>query len=92
MSNGAGGAISGKLQIGIPETTLGAATDKKLGKMFGGGREGYRWLELEIGGTSALPEDNFMTLYKDISSADAPGTAGEDAPRRDSFEDLIEGD
>lgn len=92
MSNGAGGAISGKLQIGIPDTTLGAATDKKLGKMFGGVREGYRWLELEIGGTSALPEDNFMSLYKDISTVEAPGTAGEDAPGRDSFEDLIEGE
>lgn len=89
MSNGEGGVISGKLQIGIPETTLGSAADKKLGKMFGKVREGYRWLELEIGGTSALPEDNFMTLYKDTASVE-PSAPGGEAPQPDSFEDLIE--
>lgn len=91
LSNGEAGAISGKLRIGVPETTLGAAVDKKVGKMFGQVREGYRWLELEIGGTGALPEDNFMTLYKDTTSAEAAAPDGE-APQRDSFEDLIEGE
>ena len=90
LLNGEGGMIRGKLRIGIPDTTVIASGDKKLAKMFGEVREGYRWIEVEISGTGALPEDNFRTLYMDTSSR-KPSESGQGAPQ-DSFEDLIEGE
>lgn len=86
--NGEGGAIKGKFRIGIPETTVTAAGDKKLAKMFGEVREGYRWLDLEISGTGAVPEDNFRTIYMDTSSGES--SAPDEGKPQDSFEDLIE--
>lgn len=90
VTNGEGGRISGKLRIGIPETTISAAKDKRLGQMFGQVREGYRWVDLEIGGTAALPEDDFRALYMEVSAPGEAGTGEGDAP--DSFDDLIEGE
>ena len=86
--NGEGGSIKGKIRIGIPETTVTASGDKKLAKMFGEVREGYRWLDLEISGTGAVPEDNFRTLYKDTSYGES--AAPDEGTTQDSFEDLIE--
>ncbi len=88
--NGEGGAIKGKLKIGIPETTVAVSGDKKLAKMFGEVREGYRWVDLEISGTGAVPEDNFRTIYMDTSSGES-SAPGKGTPQ-DSFEDLIEGE
>jgi hypothetical protein len=90
LFNGEGGVIKGKLSIGIPETTLIASGDKKLIKMFGQIREGYRWIDLEISGTGALPDDNLRTIYTDTSSGE-PTEPEQDVPQ-DSFEDLIEGE
>lgn len=90
LFNGEGGAIKGKLRIGIPETTVVASGDKKLANMFGQVREGYRWLDLEISGTGAVPEDNFRTIYKDTSSDES--SASDQAAPKDSFEDLIKGE
>jgi hypothetical protein len=89
ISNGEGGKVSGNLRIGIPETTISAAKDTKLSNMFGQVREGYRWVDIEIGGTAALPVDNFRSLYMETSPPEEAGDGeGDD---RDSFDDLIEG-
>jgi hypothetical protein len=90
LFNGEGGMIKGELRIGIPETTVIASGDKKLARMFGNVREGYRWIDVEIGGTAALPEDDFRTQYIDTSS-EKPSVTEDEAPQ-DSFEDLIEGE
>jgi hypothetical protein len=90
LFNGEGGVIKGKLRIGIPKTTVTAAGDKKLTKMFGDVSEGYRWIEVEISGTGALPEDNFRTLYMDNSSQNPSAT--KEGPPQDSFEELIKGE
>jgi hypothetical protein len=92
ITNGAGGAITGKFRVGLPETTLAAAPNKKLGLMFGQVREGYRWVDIEIGGTSKVPEDNFKALYEKL--ADSSGAAGtdEESDPQDSFENLIDGE
>lgn len=90
VSNGEGGAITGKIRVGLPDTTLAAAPNKKLGLMFGQVREGYRWVDLEIGGTSKAPEDNFKDLYVKVAIP-AEAEREEEAPQ-DSFENLIEGE
>lgn len=94
ISNAEGGGVRGKLRIGIPETTVSAANDAKLSRMFGPVREGYRWVDLEIGGTAALPEDDFRSLYMDTSAPEGSGDDAEveDGDSQDSFEELIEGE
>lgn len=90
VSNAEGGKISGTLRIGLPETTISAATNKRLNLMFGQVREGYRWLDIEISGTSALPEDNFRKLYENVAETPTPEPT-EEPPAPDSFDKLIEG-
>lgn len=95
MSNAEGGKISGKLQIGIPEATISAAADEKLSKMFGQVSDGYRWVEIEISGTTGAPQDDFRSLYMANSSPGGSGDqgqtgeAGEKEVPQDTFEDLI---
>lgn len=91
LINGEGGTINGKLRIGIPNTTVITCGDDKLAKMFGEVHEGYRWIEVEISGTSAIPEDNFRTQYMDTSSQKKPSSARQGSPQ-DSFEELIQGE
>jgi hypothetical protein len=98
MSNAEGGKISGKLQIGIPEATINAAADDKLSKMFGEVRDGYRWVEIEISGTTGAPQDDFRSLYMANSAPEGSGgqgqadDAGEEDVPQDTFEDLIKED
>jgi len=89
VSNGKGGAISGKLRIGLPETTIAAAKNKRLNLLFGQAREGYRWLDVVVGGTSAVPTDNFKELY--TKAAETPAEEPKDTDDNpDQFENLIE--
>ena len=92
ISNAEGGGVRGELRIGIPETTVAAANDAKLSRMFGQVREGYRWVDLEIGGTAARPEDDFRSLYMDTSIPEKSGADEEQGDAPDSFEELIEGE
>jgi hypothetical protein len=90
LSNGKGGAISGILRIGLPETTVSAAENKRLNRLFGPTHEGYRWLDVKVGGTSAMPKDNFKELY--TKAAEAPAEESKDPDDNpDNFEYLIEG-
>ena len=89
VSNQKGGGISGNLRIGLPETMISASDDKRLDRMFGQVREGYRWLDLEIGGTSAVPGDNFKELYMNATAPPADESGGVE-DKRDQFENLIE--
>lgn len=90
ISNGEGGKISGKLRIGIPETILSTASDKNLVKMFEQTLDGYRWVELEISGTSAVPQDDFRALYMAASATEGAAETGDEPAPKDSFEELIE--
>ena len=87
IRNGEAGQIRGKLRIGIPDGMILSSKSKALNAMFGQVREGYRWIELEIGGTSAVPTDNFLELFE----AAKVGAESEeaDAVAPDSFESLI---
>lgn len=90
ISNGKGGKISGRLSIGLPDITVSAAQNKRVALLFGSTRDGYRWLEVTVGGTSALPVDNFKELYSKIRDAPpSEPTVPEDKP--DTFDDLIKG-
>ncbi len=92
LASGEGGQIKGSLRVGVPETMIGAAPNKRLNAMFSPVREGYRWLDIEISGTSAEPLDNFTALFDAAASAIGPrvGNGEELKIPQDSFEDLIE--
>lgn len=95
IENGEGGSVSGEIRVGIPDTTLLASGNERLMSMFGPVREGYRWIDVKIGGTSAVPSDDFLDKYDQavVTEGGVPddsGAGGTDVP--DSFEDLIEGD
>lgn len=88
IRNGEAGQIRGTLRVGVPEGMILAADSKRLNAMFGQVREGYRWIDLEIGGTSAVPTDNFLELYHAAKTA-----VEEQAPEmrtNDSFENLVD--
>ncbi len=90
ISNAKAGGISGTLRIGIPETTVAASPNKRLQLLFGEVREGYRWLDLKIGGTSAVPADDFKDLYsKAAETPQEESVAPSSGP--DEFDGLIEG-
>lgn len=87
LKNGEGGGVSGTLTVGLPDTTISASENKRLEKLFGQVREGYRWLEIEIEGTSAVPKDNFRDLY--TKAALAAEREVTEKPAVDSFENLL---
>lgn len=84
------GAISGSLKVGIPEIIIDAAKDRRLDVLFSSVREGYRWIDIELGGTSAAPLDNFKDLYQAVRLTNAPEVKAAPKPEGvDSFESLI---
>ncbi len=87
ISNGEAGQIRGQLRVGIPAGMISTAGSKALDGMFGQVREGYRWVDLEIGGTSAVPTDNFTALFN-AAKVNAEAKAS-DAVEPDTFESLI---
>ena len=93
LQNGEGGQLRGALRIGLPDTTVIASRNARLDRMFSEVRENYRWIEVKISGTSAVPQDNFLELF-DLASKDnivAPDKE-EATPEPDTFDSLIEGE
>jgi len=86
IANGEAGQIRGKIMVGVPEVMILARKSQTLDRTFGRAGEGYRWVDLEIGGTSAAPTDNFLDLF---AAAKIGGELPEeDALQADSFEEL----
>lgn len=90
LKNGGGGRLEGVLRIGLPDTTIVASRNERLNRMFGEVRENYRWIDVKISGTSAVPQDNVLELF-DLAS-EANSTKEEDAApaESDTFDSLIE--
>lgn len=100
-TDGSGGKISGKLRVGIPASIIEAGDNRRLEALFSPESEDYRWLDLEIKGTSAMPIDNFKELYQSVDlskqvvetpvqETEKPEETKE--PGVDTFENLIEGE
>ncbi len=87
LSNGEGGQIKGVIMLGLPATSISSTGNKTLEAMFGEEREGYRWVNLEIGGTGQVPTDNFLKLYQQAKN-NLLGDPAKIEPGNDSFEGL----
>ncbi len=98
-----GGMITGKLRVGIPGNLISGAKNKRLDRIFGEVEEGYRWVDVEIGGTGASPVDNFREMYEAADEDKVTEVAGdgeeeegdagdvvEEGKEGDSFDELIE--
>ncbi|MEO0018073.1 MAG: hypothetical protein RLZZ522_1356 [Verrucomicrobiota bacterium] len=84
-------ALSGSLEIGVPESVVQLSPNLKAEAIFSPVQDGFRWLSLTIGGTLAHPTDNFAAVYaaaKDRSPAVAPASAEPGGDPGKAFEDL----
>ncbi len=63
LRDGSGG-LRGKLEVGVAPGMIIAAENQALERMFSPERDGYRWIEIEVGGTLAKPTDDFSRLYE----------------------------
>ena len=89
---GAGnGQVEGVLRIGLPDTMIAASRSERLDNMFSEVRENYRWIDIEISGSSAAPQDNFVDQFKAASEGVSSATGSEPAiSSPDTFDSLIE--
>jgi hypothetical protein len=78
--------LNGTLRMGIAESMLKSSQNRRLERVFGESRHGFRWVELAVSGRTDAPHDNFSALYDATPAEPAllPG-GGTGAP---SFEDL----
>jgi len=56
-------AISGEIEVGLSPTVIDAAIARRLDGMFSPERDDFRWVTLEVGGTTRVPTDNFNALF-----------------------------
>lgn len=90
ISNGEAGQIEGRIRVGIPEAIIVTQRSPSLEAAFDQSAKGYRWIDIEIGGTSAVPTDNFLDLF---GTARTGSEMLEDQSSEvDSFESLINGE
>lgn len=75
-------ALSGELQVAIPEASVIASGNTQLKEVFKNARDGYRWISVKISGTGSHPADNFAEIYEGTAKA-----AGSTNPAN-SFEEL----
>jgi hypothetical protein len=85
LATDASGRLSGRLKLGLSEAMLLATENSRLISMFQSSDDGFRWLDLEIGGSAKSPTDDFIKLYE------ATPAARDAAPGRGvpTFEELI---
>ncbi len=76
--------VSGTLEIGIAPAWIAESPTRRLDGMFSQPRAGFRWITLEIGGTTGTPTDNFNAMFIDTPIPDVDGpvppAATDDAP------------
>jgi hypothetical protein len=77
--------LTGTMRMGIAETMLKSAQNRRLDSVFGEAKNGFRWVELAISGRADAPHDNFSALY---DAAPANPTARPGSTEAPSFEDL----
>lgn len=76
LSVAADKALSGTLRVGLPASVIGLARDtknpgveSKLETMFGPVSNGFRWVTIELGGSLAVPTDDFAKIYNATTAA-----------------------
>ncbi len=55
--------ITGEIELGIAPAIIDTAVARRLDGMFSPERDGFRWVTLELGGTTEMPVDNFNAQF-----------------------------
>lgn len=63
MSINSEDAIRGEIEVGLSPTVIDASLARRLDGMFSAERDGFRWVTLELGGTTRMPTDNFNAQF-----------------------------
>jgi hypothetical protein len=82
----AAGALSGTLDIGLPEAAIADASIP-LRRVFERRDDGYAWAKVAISGTGAKPADDLAQQLQDAATKVAPASSGPKATE-DEFFDL----
>jgi hypothetical protein len=88
LTQTAAGTLAGRLQVGLTEPFLMTSKAPHFDQLFGATEDGYRWLTLDIGGTTTAPTDNFAKLLAE-SQANPQERLDLNESKVPSFEDLI---
>lgn len=57
--------IQGELEVGLAPAVIDTALARRLDGMFSPVRDDFRWVKLELGGSTRVPLDNFNALFID---------------------------
>lgn len=85
LSLAANQSLSGTLKIGIPETMIPKGS--RLLSILGPMQDGFRWVDVKIGGSATAPTDNFKDIYAQ-SEPPREKTPGGLGPEGSTFEEL----
>ena len=77
--------LSGTLRVGLPDSVIATTNSPHFISLFEAQDEGFRWIELKIGGTMSTPTDNFWELYQNAKIAPKP-----DSSEGPTFEELTQ--
>lgn len=77
---GADKTLSGKLNIGLPESVIHLSGDPKLDAMFSPVTNGFRWVTIELGGTLVRPTDGFTQAFETTTAVAPAAPAPEPSP------------
>ncbi|MEY3394109.1 MAG: hypothetical protein RL346_345 [Verrucomicrobiota bacterium] len=97
-THGDEGGIHGNMRVGIPNSSIQAADNRRLEALFSPESNGYRWLNVELKGTSAMPLDDFKERYQAVDLTtdqrnESPKAAEQpESENIDTFDDLIKGE
>ena len=64
--------ITGEIELGLAPGVINVAIARRIDGMFSAEREGFRWITLELGGTTQMPMDNFNAQFIDAPLPEAP--------------------
>ncbi len=68
-------ALSGTLQIGLPEGVLRFVEDQRFKAMFGPLIREFHWTTVRLSGTTDIPSDDFAKSYQEANPVAAPDDA-----------------
>lgn len=85
LSMAADQSLSGTFRVGLAENMIPKTSP--LRSMVGPPKDGFRWIELKIGGSATSPTDNFRSLFDEAGATKAPDTSDTETSGS-SFEEL----
>lgn len=65
-------SLSGKLNVGLPESVIHLSGDPKLDILFGPPANGFRWIAIQLEGSLAIPSDDLTRQFDAVKPEALP--------------------